>query len=484
MGGSDPSMYTAPIVVPQAPQAPRVQPVAPVMNNDASRELFAQAMKLLEGANIAPPEPPKNPNTERILMALLPAFFGAGPQYTAGLAGGYMQGREQEMARREQERQVKIAQEKARAMAVQAQAENMFDTEKTRYSQDSLNYRNEQDNSRMLTNTEIVQAELNKRFGIGDQTKRDIADDKIKSTEFIAGERAKTEAQKIAERRLANDRTAWYNLVKYVNMDGSVTQGDIDILTERAKAISPDYWQYLPMPTMGNDWKAVKSAADQRLNQKKFEETQRANQAREAAAKEKAANSGRGGKGSSGAPKPLGGKLAEDDRPVSLKEARRLAAKYQIDIDALRAKQKKDGDIRKRARYEIDILGLSAKRDGYLRIVKGEVDPVNPGAPTKPSGSPVDGLNDRVEAEKRAAEESRRKAMESVADLAAGGTGAGGASTKRPFIGPMQPEGRRGNTTPAAGANTGKPFIGPVQPKKDANGMTVTENSRFKKRPQ
>jgi hypothetical protein len=58
-------------------------------------------------------------------------------------------------------------------------------------------------------------------------------------------------------------------------------------------------------------------------------------------------------------------------------------------IKSLRAKQKLEGDQKKKARYEIEIQGLAAERDYYQSLLKGEAVPFNPGAPTpKPTPQP------------------------------------------------------------------------------------------------
>jgi hypothetical protein len=191
-------------------------------------------------------------------------------------------------------------------------------------------------------------------------------------------------------RRLANDRTAWLNELKGVNMDGRVTKADIAALIERAKRFSPDNWEQLPMPVEGVDWRVLKAEADTQLGRDRLKETNRANTARESTANKNA--------GTSAAREDrLAGELGGDGTAVdtelptvSRKEAGRKVTLAQGKIKSLRAKQKLEGDQKKKARYEIEIQGLAAERDYYQSLLKGEAVPFNPGAPTpKPTPQPT-----------------------------------------------------------------------------------------------
>lgn len=187
-------------------------------------------------------------------------------------------------------------------------------------------------------------------------------------------------------RRLANDRTAWISgELKSVNMDGRVTKADIAELVKRAKVFSPENWEQLPMPAEGVDWKVIKAESDTLLGRDRLKETVRANTARESTANANAGTSAARESRLAGELGGGGGTAVDTELPtVSRKEAGRKVATATGTIKRLRAKQKLEGDQKKKARYEIEIQGLAAERDYYQSLLKGETVPFNPGALTPP----------------------------------------------------------------------------------------------------
>ncbi len=169
--------------------------------------------------------------------------------------------------------------------------------------------------------------------------------------------------------------------LKTVNMSGQVTEADRQALLPIARQLLPESPESL-LPMVGEDWRKLQG-------QERLTEQNRANSAREATANKNA--------GTSAAREDrLAGELGGDGTAVdtelptvSRKEAGRKVTLAQGKIRSLRAKQKLEGDQKKKARYEIEIQGLAAERDYYQSLLKGEAAPFNPGAPTpKPTPQP------------------------------------------------------------------------------------------------
>jgi hypothetical protein len=169
--------------------------------------------------------------------------------------------------------------------------------------------------------------------------------------------------------------------LKTVNMSGQVTEADRQALLPIARQLLPESPESL-LPMVGEDWRKIQG-------QERLTEQNRANSAREATANKNAGTSAAredrlagelGG----------GGTAVDTELPtVSRKEAGRKVTLAQGKIKSLRAKQKLEGDQKKKARYEIEIQGLAAERDYYQSLLKGESVPFNPGAPTpKPTPQP------------------------------------------------------------------------------------------------
>jgi len=153
VAGNEPMVpnATGDLLSPMMPGTPvRPKPMAPKLNNSGSQAKMQEAISLLAKANSeALPQAGKGPNIEAIAMALLPALFGAGNEYIGKLGHGYMAGQEQELARRNAEREQRIQQAKINATGLQTQAGSMQDAENATFNQESQTYRNEQDNERM-----------------------------------------------------------------------------------------------------------------------------------------------------------------------------------------------------------------------------------------------------------------------------------------------------------------------------------------------
>lgn len=372
-----------------APPAPMLRRQAPTLNNSGSQELMRQAQAILAGLGNDPRPQIKSPNNESILLSLLPALMGAGTNYLGQLGQGYMAGQNQELALIEQERRRREQNIMRQAQAIQDQAQDVASRENLLFSQDNQNFRNEADNARMLTNTEIVQNELNKRFGMGDQTKRDIFEGQQQTkANQLDLDKEKFEAGFVAK--------MWALELKDANMDGNVTEDDIARLKQEATRIGgAKYAERLPMPPIGSSWAKIKQDSDMAYKQLVLDERKRNNQVRETVSGQRAATSQQNadtskarleGKigGGSGGSKPNA--MPGDVTSVSPKEASRLATKAQISINRLRKMQKLEGDQAKKARYEIEIQGLASTRDDYRAIAGGGALPLNPGAPQTNAG--------------------------------------------------------------------------------------------------
>jgi hypothetical protein len=169
--------------------------------------------------------------------------------------------------------------------------------------------------------------------------------------------------------------------LKTVNMSGQVTEADRQALLPIARQLLPESPESL-LPMVGEDWRKIQG-------QERLTEQNRANSAREATANKNAGTSA--AREDSLAGELGGGGTAVDTElpTVSRKEAGRKVTLAQGKIKSLRAKQKLEGDQKKKARYEIEIQGLAAERDYYQSLLKGEAVPFNPGAPTpKPTPQP------------------------------------------------------------------------------------------------
>lgn len=145
----------APAMAPQ-PQEPVMQlpkpRVAPTLDNSGSNQAFADAVRLLnESQNIPLPQMKKGPNLESILLALVPAAFGAGTNYLGGLTGGYVQGQNQELRRQQALWEQQQNQARQQANAMMDQAGMLRSQEVAKFNQESQNFRNDADNEAMNT---------------------------------------------------------------------------------------------------------------------------------------------------------------------------------------------------------------------------------------------------------------------------------------------------------------------------------------------
>ena len=379
-----------PITEPQQPRTPFVPRVAPTLDASGSNALLQQAQAILAGLGNNPAPTIQAPNNESIALALLPALLGAGTNYIGGLGQGYMAGQNQELARIEQERRRREQNAIRQAQGLQNQAGDLMTRENALFNQENQNFRNEADNARMLTNTEMVQSELNKRFGMGDQTKRDIAGNRLELDE----QKLELDRERV---EVGNAVKLWALALKEANMDGQVTANDVARLESLRKEIGGDkYAARLVIPDIGSSWAKIKQDSDMVYKQLVLAEQRRRNQASESVAGRNAATRERIAETAVARENRLSGVLGGSipgvsDSPtplptVSRKEAGRQVATANGSIRQLRAKQKVEGDLKKRARYEIDIKGLAAKRDYYQGLLSGEVPPMNPGEPKTAEG--------------------------------------------------------------------------------------------------
>jgi len=141
-----------------------MQGQAPAMDNSASQGLNQQALELMMQAQSQPQaQVVSKPNTESILLSLLPAALGAGTDYIGSLGKSYLQGQQNEMARIDRQSQLTANQLMAQAKALSGQAGDMQDLELAQFNQANQNVRNAQNNLRMNA---ITQANNQTRSGI------------------------------------------------------------------------------------------------------------------------------------------------------------------------------------------------------------------------------------------------------------------------------------------------------------------------------
>lgn len=127
-----------------------MQGQAPAMDNSASQGLNQQALELMMQAQSQPQaQVVSKPNTESILLSLLPAALGAGTDYIGSLGKNYLQGQQNEMARIDRQSQLAANQLMAQAKALSGQAGDMQDLELAQFNQANQNVRNAQNNLRM-----------------------------------------------------------------------------------------------------------------------------------------------------------------------------------------------------------------------------------------------------------------------------------------------------------------------------------------------
>ena len=425
----------------QQPRTPFVPRVAPTLDASGSNALLQQAQAILAGlGNDAPPQI-KAPNNESIALALLPALLGAGTNYIGSLGQGYMAGQNQELARIEQERRRREQNIVRQAQGLQSQAGNLITRENALFNQENQNFRNEADNERMR---ELATLGAETRMDIanaGNQTRSGIAE----GQQAIQQGRLELDRERV---EVSNAAKLWAMALKEANMDGSVTAQDVARLEALRNEIGGEkYAARLVIPPIGSSWAKIKQDSDMVYKQLVLAETKRRNQANESVAGQRAATSqqnadtskarleGKIGGGSGGGSKPNA--MPGDVNSVSPKEASRLATKAQISINALRKKQKLEGDQAKRARYEIEIQGLASTRDDFRTIANGGVVPFQPGPPPK---------------------------------------------KEIPFIGPVQPA-ATGAGIPLATSNAaGGDKTQRTQAELDKDGMVKTDNGRFRKR--
>jgi hypothetical protein len=370
-----------------------------------------QAQEILASLGNDPRPQIKAPNNESILLALLPALFGAGTNYIGQMGQGYMAGQNQELALIEQERRRREQNILRQAQAVQSQAQDLGNRENLMYTQASQNFRNEQDNTRALTNTEMVQAELNKRFGIGDQTKRDIAGDKLEL------DRERVE--------VGNAAKLWAMALKEANMDGSVTEADVIRLEALRQDIGGEkYASRLVIPPIGSSWQKIKNDADMVYKRLVLAEQTRRNQANESLAGQRINNTGGsrsgGGKGGGARPPALGGELQLEN--VSPKVAAGKATTADANIKKYKKAQSLLDPVTegaKRRALEVKIQTEVVTRDYYQRIMRGEMPMFDPGAPNTDAGKDA-AAKAKADAEKAAAAKALAGANQTPAPSGAG----------------------------------------------------------------
>jgi hypothetical protein len=125
-----------------APQAPLFD----TRNSDALYQLATEYQNQVP----APIEQPRGPNLQEIGIALLPALLGQNPSYLGGVAGGYGQARNAEIGRREALRAGEMASNRANAQSLSTLAGQERSKELAQFSHESQNFRNEQDNQRIM----------------------------------------------------------------------------------------------------------------------------------------------------------------------------------------------------------------------------------------------------------------------------------------------------------------------------------------------
>ncbi len=425
------------VTEPVQPSIPRVVRQAPTLDNSGSQELMRQAQAILAGlGNDARPQI-QAPNNESIALALLPALLGAGTRYLGGLGQGYMAGQNQELALIEQERRRREQNIVRQAQGLQSQANTLATRENQLFGQENQNFRNDENNARMR---ELA--------GLGAETRKEIADAGNQTRMGIAeGQQAIQQAKVDLDRErveVGNAAKLWAMALKEANMDGQVTAADVARLESLRKDIGGEkYASRLVIPPIGSSWAKIKNDADMVYKQLVLTETQRRNRANEAVAGQRAATSqqnadtsrarleGKIGGGSSNSDAMPG-----DIPTVSRKEAGRYVTNANGSIKQLRAKQKLEGDQKKKAQLEIQIQGLAAKRDYYQTILDGGMPPMDPGAPPK----------------------------------------------KVPFIGPVKPQSPGVGIPAATSFGEGGDKTQRTQAELDKDGMVKTEKSRFKKR--
>ena len=333
----------------QQPRTPFVPRVAPTLDASGSNALLQQAQAILAGlGNDAPPQI-KAPNNESIALALLPALLGAGTNYIGSLGQGYMAGQNQELARIEQERRRREQNIVRQAQGLQSQAGNLITRENALFNQENQNFRNEADNARALTTTEIVQKALNERFGMGDQTKRDLAGNRL---EF---DREKEDFDQETA-NIENAVKAWTVALKEVQRDNTVDEDDIKWLTEERKRIGQKYADRLAMPRVGDSWAKIKSDSDSVYRDLTRRERERHNKVMEGQGQARIDKSTATRGGGAGAPGVIGGGRSASSLKGSIQT-------LQGKIDGEKKAQARMGDPKMAAMAELRILRLAGERD-------------------------------------------------------------------------------------------------------------------------